>query len=520
MAMTRSVAVKPYFGGFVLETLTVGMYGDSHNAIREYVQNGFDSIQRATQELKLLKPGDGLIQVIFDDDMDGLKIRDNGAGLPAQLAGETLTSIGASRKNYKSDAGFRGIGRLAGIVFSNMLTFRTKAAGEAEETQVVFNAVRMRELMSPGNGSALSAEDLLRECVEVFIHEAEPKLPPYFEVHLRGFTEAPDECTQPTLMNQFLSQVAPVSYRDDFEYKAAIRERGRRFGIPIVEVAVVIEAPASPPTFVLKPYRAVYEVQNATGDVPLADVEYFESPTRRWWGWLGKKADPGSYLKTDVRGIRVRAKNIQIDDTDVVREIFQKRSASNARYQDWFVGEIFVDTKAVTPNARRDRFEDTAAWRAVQKEIGNSVCREAGRSAQSISNQGQLTLQKLRDRTERLKEDLEGLRNIDFRNPDRTIALSAEVTKVYADVARASRNAEASTHAELQYLSSQLSDVKSEALGRLTTPPPALDREVVEQEARQTLLAELMISFENQLAAPCLAAVRNIVLEEYDYPPA
>ena len=41
------VEFEPYFGGFVLETLTIGMYGEARNAIREYIQNGFDSIQRA-----------------------------------------------------------------------------------------------------------------------------------------------------------------------------------------------------------------------------------------------------------------------------------------------------------------------------------------------------------------------------------------------------------------------------------------------------------------------------------------
>ena len=43
MADAKPLKIQPYFGGFVLETLTVGMYGESRNAIREYIQNGFDS---------------------------------------------------------------------------------------------------------------------------------------------------------------------------------------------------------------------------------------------------------------------------------------------------------------------------------------------------------------------------------------------------------------------------------------------------------------------------------------------
>jgi hypothetical protein len=519
MTASRTVSFQPYFGGFVLETLTVGMYGESRNAIREYVQNGFDSIQRAIQELNLLKPGDGLIRIQFDNDFNGVTIRDNGAGLPVRLAGQTLTSIGASRKDYKSDAGFRGIGRLAGIVFSETVTFRTKAAGEEEETEVVFNAAEMRRLMSPGRGSELSAEDLLTRCVSVTVHDTDPQLEPFFEVKLRGFAEAPDECTQPQLMARFVSQVAPVPYREDFEQKAALRAFGRDFGLPIEEVSIVIEAPTQAPRRVFKPYRPLYEVQNAENDVPLAEIQFFDSPTRRWWGWLGKKAEPGSYLDADVRGVRIRAKNIQIDGEGVVREIFQKRSSSTARYQDWFVGEIFVDLRSVTPNARRDGFEDTLEWRGMQDEVAKSVCREAGRSAQSISDKGQLTLQKLTEKTTKLADELEALRRSDFKNADRTIALSAEVTKVNADVARASRNADPSTQAELRHLSSQLLDVKTEAVGRLTNGASGVDRETVEEQARHALLAELMVLFEDQLPAPCLASVRNLVRDEFDFPP-
>ena len=113
----RPVKVEPYFGGFVLETLTIGMYEETKNAIREYIQNGFDSIQRAINKLAQLKAGEGLIRIIYDEDGEGVRIRDNGAGLTADNAVSTLTSIGASAKDFATDAGFRGIGRLAGIAF-------------------------------------------------------------------------------------------------------------------------------------------------------------------------------------------------------------------------------------------------------------------------------------------------------------------------------------------------------------------------------------------------------------------
>ena len=72
-----AVHFEPYFGGFILETLTVGMYGEARNAIREYVQNGFDSIQRA-KEIGVLAADEGHIQVTMAADKKSLTIRDDG----------------------------------------------------------------------------------------------------------------------------------------------------------------------------------------------------------------------------------------------------------------------------------------------------------------------------------------------------------------------------------------------------------------------------------------------------------
>jgi hypothetical protein len=409
MTNPRAVNVQPYFGGFILETLTVCMYGESSNAIREYIQNGFDSIQTAI-ERKLLKAGSGLITVSYDADLNGLKIRDNGAGLPSSHATRTLTSIGASRKDFRTDAGFRGIGRLAGVTFSDTVTFTTKAANEPEETQVVFDAKEMRRLMSPEHGSELTAEELMKRCVSANLIDANADAPAYFEVSLRGFVEAPEICTSVDEMRIFLSQIAPVDYEKEFPFKNNLSGYARKAGVPIETVRVQIKsADHAAIVEVFKPYGTLYEVQDAEARVPLTEIVPYFSSTNKWWGWVGKKAVTGSYLDAQVRGIRVRAKNIQIDGTDVVREIFRRRAKSNERYQDWFVGEIFVDLKAVIANARRDNFEENKAWTQMRPEIAYRICRDAGSWAQEVSNQGQLTLERLIEKSEKIQAYLEGL---------------------------------------------------------------------------------------------------------------
>lgn len=518
MTNSRNVLFEPYFGGFVLETLTIGMYEETRNAIREYVQNGFDSIQRAVKKLHQLDPAAGLIRIIFDTDGNGLRIRDNGAGLASETAVKTLTSIGASAKDFATDAGFRGIGRLAGVAFCETLTFTTKAKGEGMLTEVVFDAAKMRGMMSPGQGSSFTAQQVLKDCVQANQIDANPADPAFFEVSLRSFVDAPEEVTSPAEMELFIAQVAPVGYRDDFTLSEEITEKAKTAPVPIETVRIVIEETNKPPRPVLKPFAASFAIQDVEAKVALSDRKFYVSPTNQWWGWVGKKDVPGSYTDEEVRGIRIRAKNIQIDGTAVVREIFQRQNKSNGRYQDWFIGEIFVDPKAVVPNARRDGFEDTKAWSTIRTEIGTSVCKDAGTWAQEVSNQGQLSLAKLTQRTERITEDFEALRRTDFRNSDRTLKVSADMTKLHTEVSRASRNADAATLSSLQSLGAQLLDMKTAAISKLAPTPVAVDTDKIENEARDALLGELMAVFEQHLELPCLAAVRGIVRREFGWP--
>ncbi|WP_164892827.1 ATP-binding protein [Mesorhizobium sp. M7A.F.Ca.US.010.02.1.1] len=514
----RDVQVDPYFGGFVLETLTIGMYEETRNAIREYVQNGFDSIQRAVTKLHQLDPNEGLIRIIFDIDGDGVRIRDNGAGLSAQIAVRTLTSIGASAKDFSTDAGFRGIGRLAGVAFCDTLTFTTKAISEPILTEVIFDAKKMREMMSPEHGSKYSALQLLKDCVVGRQSDISPDEPPFFEVSMRSFAEPPTELTSPEQMELFIAQISPVGYREDFAFASAIQKYAQTAPVPIDTVKIVIEETNEEPKPILKPYGAKYEIQDAEAKVTLSDIKFYTSPTAQWWAWVAKKDAPGSYTEEEVRGIRVRTKNLQIDGTALVREIFQRQNKSNGRYQDWFIGEIFVDPKRVVPNARRDGFEDNKAWRAIRNEIGGTVCKDAGTWAQEVSNQGQLTLEKLTQKTERIADEFETLRRSEFKDGDRTIGVSAAMTKLQTEVGRAARNANAATLSSLQALGSKLLDMKAEAMGKLAPGTPKIDSDRIENEARDVLLGELMAQFEQHLELPCLASVRTVVKREFGWP--
>jgi molecular chaperone HtpG len=487
------------------------MYGESRNAIREYIQNGFDSIERAIH-LKIIKPGKGLIQIIMGEDEDSLIIKDNGTGLSMRSAVETLTSIGASAKDYKNNAGFRGIGRLSGIVFSNRVTFTTKARGEAEQTIVTFKAAKMREDMRPENGSNISAEELIRQCVEVAVSPATDPNDHFFEVKLEGFDNPPAECKKYKLMEQFVSQVAPVPYSDEFPYRSKLTAAAKECKLPIEEVNITIQDGANDPVEVKKVYKDKYKIKS--GWITLSDCFTHVSPDHNWWFWYGSKKESGAYTDPRVYGLRIRMKNIQIDGIDLVRDIFQRLGPSFVRFPNWFVGEIFVSPSFLIPNARRDGFEETKEWKRMRKELEGWI-KKLKDEAYAISDKGQISLETLQGKVEEKRKEIASLRQSGFKKVEQVLTLSSEITKSQTAIAKATKDADLATAASLQAISAELTDIQMEAISKIGAPNRSADVERIQQESREELMKELVATFESELPPTCAVAVRQILRKQY-----
>ncbi len=515
MANNQSpITFEPFFGGFILETLTIGMYGEARNAIREYIQNGFDSVQRAIDELNILRVGDGQIEIELASDNESLTIRDNGAGLPAKTAARVLTRVGASRKSHRKNAGFRGIGRLAGIVFSDTVTFKTKAKDETEQTTVIFDAKAMRAAMAPGRASRKSAMDLMKESVSAFLSPSQKTKEHFFEVKLEGFTdEAPKECRSAQEMYDFVSQIAPVPYPADFPYRDKLREEAEKYEISIEEVRITIKDGKDKPQPVTKRYGASYRF--TSGTAKLNDCSIYHSKTGQWWAWVGKKAESGAYTDPRVSGLRVRVRNIQIDDTAIVRDIFRDYTRpSHARFQDYFLGEIFLKPSVLVPNARRDGFEEDAAWRRVRDELAR-VAKSLGKEAYQVSTQGLHSVDALKTSLGKVKKDMATIRKAASPNTDRVIKLSKTVTTLQSRVAKAILGADMETTAKLQSIGSALTDIKQDALSHIGQTVVEEDREKIQQEVRGTFLKEILSALEDTLSPACFAEVQE-ALEEFN----
>ncbi len=98
-------------GAKLMETITVGLYGNNLNCLREYVQNGVDV--RAKN-----------IEIYFENGNHNLIIKDDGSGMSEEELDNSL-NIGKSDKSRKN-IGWRGIGIWSGVPVCQRIVIITK----------------------------------------------------------------------------------------------------------------------------------------------------------------------------------------------------------------------------------------------------------------------------------------------------------------------------------------------------------------------------------------------------------
>jgi molecular chaperone HtpG len=389
-------------GAFVLDTLTVGMYTDARDAVREYVQNSLDGI-KAAQASGLIGDKSGKIEIRHSPDLDDLVISDNGAGISSLVAARTLLSIGKSSKRIGENAGFRGIGRLAGIAYCDTLIFETSYMGEDVGTRIMFDCAKLRSNFDPHKKDPTKdLEAVLRGSCRIEAFE-EAERSHFFRVRMKSLKGDGREFLQFDFLHQYLSQYAPVDYDSQkFIWAGEIRKliREATFDVPAVGIDLVDDDNARHE--VRKPYRG--RVRLHGGEImEIAGIEHFadQSGRSRYWGWYGRSQLLGSITDKDCAGLRIRVENIMVGGPQLTRQFFSVGAGSNDRFNDYFVGEVFLRPGLVVPNARRDGFEDTAAWREVRLEL-EELAKALSTEVRTTSTARNKSVSKLKTEVERL----------------------------------------------------------------------------------------------------------------------
>lgn len=343
---------KVRVGKDVLELISSAMYVEPLNAYREYVQNAADAIDQARSDGDLGADEPGTIDISIDQSNREVRIRDNGAAIPSAEVVERLLAIGGSGKRGTQARGFRGVGRLASLGYCQRLTFRSRAQGAKEVTEITWDGRRLRSALADTKSNDLA--DVVAQIVDVRHLPTDGVPDRFFEVEIAGIArQRGDRLLDEAAVTAYLRQVAPLSFADDFSAAGTIVE-ALEAAAPIAELRISIND-AEP---LSRPHQDFIELGNTNSQIQ--EIQIIEVPgidgglaALAWFAHHEYKgAIPVGEL---VKGVRVRIGNIQIGDHRILEDIFPE-----TRFNSWTVGEVHIFDRRIVPNGRRDAFEASA----------------------------------------------------------------------------------------------------------------------------------------------------------------
>jgi molecular chaperone HtpG len=358
-SLTGSVMV----GKDILDLLAGSMYVNPLNVYREYVQNAADSIDEARDQGLLFSQQPDVL-ITFDQIARSVKIRDSGVGIPARDFAARLTTIGASQKRGKMLRGFRGIGRLSGLGYCQELIFRGRSEGDKKVMEVHWDGRALREKIRDQAFDGGLAE-IVQAAVTVNTLPADGFPNRFFEVELRKVSRLRNDLLlNEDAVRHYLSQVAPVPFREDFLFGEEIQKNLELYGIrPPIHIEIndgkgqVFHRAQNKIPLTDKMFDQVRGVEYVTYQGVDGDVCAI--------GWITDHSYAGVIpKKLGLGGIRLRAGNIQVGDELILAEFFPE-----SRFAGWAMGDIHIISPKILPNGRRDEFEPSTHYSHLQGEL-------------------------------------------------------------------------------------------------------------------------------------------------------
>lgn len=372
---------KVIIGKHTLESLTTGMYADPYVVFREYVQNAADAIDNAVRQNLLTKDAAEIVIHLSPFERK-IVISDNGTGISTDEVEQTLISIGNSQKKPEVDRGFRGIGRLAALGYCSKLTFETSAISENIGSRIVIDSRKLTQLLTAKDSRDVTITEVLGQVYSIEQYP-ENSTSHYFRVILDEVDEASGLNDYENVVS-YISQNAPVPYDPTaFVWGEEIIKRLYAEGLEIESYNVLISF-GNTIKPIYKPYKDRFLVDkgknifDSINDIEIIKIQQNNGSVMAIT-WLGKTNYLGSIYDKSIKGIRLRKGNIQIGDGQTLNAVFK-----DARFNGWSIGEVFISSTQLIPNARRDNLEKTTAYFTLTEQL-QKVATEITREIRAAS---------------------------------------------------------------------------------------------------------------------------------------
>lgn len=352
-------------GKNAIENLTRGMYEDSKIIYREYIQNAADQIDYATKHA--LFDEDLFIDIRIDKSSRNVTIKDNATGVRRDMIETTLADIADSDKIKGEAKGFRGIGRLGGLAYCEKLRFITTAKGENQITIMTWDAKALSKMLD--DGTVKDAAGTILQKIITYEYEECPLEDHYFIVEMLSITNENVDLLDSEKVKEYIALNAPIPYDSKFYYKQKIYAYLQEKGLPKNEYKIFVDGEdilklytttlfERDPAGQRRPYDDVY-------DIRIHEFHKDNGELLAWmWYGISRFEKQIQHPLNKTAGIRLRQSNIQIGNERTLIPLFKE-----ARGNLYFIGEVHAVHKDLTPNTRRDYFNENSTRNIFEAQL-------------------------------------------------------------------------------------------------------------------------------------------------------
>jgi len=376
---------EEYAYGHVLEALSGGLYPNRLDVLREYLQNSYDAVRKFVEDGG--RSEDCKIDIVVQG--TSVTIHDDAGGMDLETLKE-YRKIGFSKKPYGIYAGWRGIGKAAGLAVAEKVVVTTSQANSRTGYSLIFQAADMleevRKLRKKGENVPFNRLIATFSNIESFDKGLDEH---YTSVELHNIKNEMSELTDHVTLLAYLSQIAPVPFHPDFAYGESISQQLKERVEDYMPLRILVNG-----TRVYKPYLTTWshEDESATVREPSFLPVYNDEKELVAFCWYCMNAGKGQ-LKTpvlvngrqvDVSGLVYRVYDIRIGNSQLTRTTLWRATPERAFYA---MGEIHVMDQRVEPTSERNDFVDNLARYELydaSSVIAREISQRAGQQSREL----------------------------------------------------------------------------------------------------------------------------------------
>jgi molecular chaperone HtpG len=309
----------------------------------------------------------------------------------------------------------------------------------------------------PGQGTEHNLQSVIETVTDIKVMQ-EQSSAHYFIVKMEDVDDISSLLDIETVTD-YISQVAPIPYKNRFYWGSEIKRELIDNGITVAEYPIFVGESFESLSQVYKPYKSSFNANSRVGvqKDEIQGLSFFKINDRNQvmlaYGWYADTDFSGTLVDERLSGIRMRQGNILIGDGRTLAPFYKE-----ARFNAWAVGEVYIVSPYLIPNARRDDFEKNATFSEFTIGLRNTIGKEVSDKIRAASKVRNNPVQKTLKKVEREVANVEQVLTAGFHSSVEKEQIAAGIIATRRDLYAIPKNAP-----------SEVMEQKTVLMERLTT---------------------------------------------------